>query len=64
MFKSLKGEFVFLDKGGIDNHSFSTTIKEGRDTDFLLKLFSDKEYSEHDRRSSNSYSFFRYRLRV
>ena len=65
MFKGLEGEFVFLGKGGVDNYSFSTTIKEGGDTDFLLKLFSDKGYSEHDRRSSNiSYSSFRYRLRV
>jgi hypothetical protein len=56
---------VFWDKGDVDNHFFSTTIKEGRGTDFLLELFSDKEYSEHDRRSSDiSYSSFRYRLRV
>ena len=56
---------MFLGKGGVDNHSFGTTIEEGRGTDFLLRFSSDKEYSERDRRSSYiSYSSFRYRLRV
>ena len=56
---------MFLSKVCIDNHSFGTTIKEGGGTDFLLRSFSDKEYSEHDRRSSYiSYSSFRYTLRV
>ena len=65
VFQLSKREFVFLGKGGVDNHSFGTTIKEGRGTDFLLRLSSDEEYSEHDRRSSYiSYSSFRYRLRV
>ena len=65
VFQGSKHEFVFLGKGGVDNHSFGTTIKEGRGNDFLLRLSSDEEYSERDRRSSYiSYSFFRYRLRV
>ena len=65
VFQGMKGKFVFLSKGDVDNHSFDTTIEEGGGIDFLLRLFSNKEYSECDRRSSNiSYSFFRYRLRV
>ena len=65
VFQGLKREVVFLGKGGVDNHSFGTTIKEGEGTDFLLGLSSDEEYSERDRRSSYiSYSSFRYRLRV
>ena len=65
VFQSSECEVVFLSKGGVDNYSFGTTIKEGRGTDFLLRLSSDEEYSERDRRSSYiSYSFFRYRLRV
>ena len=52
VFQLSKCEFVFLGKGGVDNHSFGTTIKEGRGTDFLLRLSSDEEYSERDRRSS------------
>jgi hypothetical protein len=65
VFQGSKREFVFLGKGGVDNHSFSTTIKEGGGTDFLLRLSSDEEYSECDRRSSYIlYSSFRYRLRV
>ena len=65
VFQGSKREVVFLGKGGVDNHSFGTTVKEGGGTDFLLGLFSDEEYSEHDRRSSYiSYSSFRYRLRV
>ena len=65
MFQGSKSEFVFLGKGGVDNHSFGTTVKEGGGTDFLLRLSSDEEYSKHDRRSSYiSYSSFRYRLRV
>ena len=65
VFQLSEREFVFLGKGGVDNHSFGTTIKEGGGTDFLLGLFSDEEYSERDRRSSYiSYSSFRYRLRV
>ena len=65
VFQGLEREVVFLSKGGVDNHSFGTTIKEGRGTDFLLRLSSDEEYSERDRRSSYiSYSSFRYRLRV
>ena len=64
-FRVSKGKFVFLDKGDVNNHSFSTTIKEGRGTDFLLRSFSNEKYSKHDKRSSNiSYSFFRYRLGV
>jgi hypothetical protein len=56
---------MFLSKGGVDNHSFGTTIKESGGTDFLLRLFSNEGYSERDRRSSDiSYSSFRYRLRV
>ena len=65
VFQLSKREFVFLGKGGVDNHSFGTTIEKGRGTDFLLRLSSDEEYSERDRRSSYiSYSSFRYRLRV
>ena len=65
VFQGSKSEVVFLSKGGVDNHSFGTTVKEGGGTDFLLRLSSDKEYSERDRRSSYiSYSSFRYRLRV
>ena len=65
VFQGLKSEVVFLDKGGVNDHSFGTTIKESGGTDFLLKLFSDEEYSERDRRSSYIlYSSFRYRLRV
>ena len=65
VFQSSEREFVFLGKGGVDDHSFGTTIKEGRGTDFLLGFSSDEEYSERDRRSSYiSYSSFRYRLRV
>ena len=65
VFQGSKSEVVFLGKGGVDNHSFGTTIKEGRGTDFLLSFLSDEEYSERDRRSSYiSYSSFRYRLRV
>ena len=65
MFQGSKREVVFLSKGGVDNHSFGTTVKEGGGTDFLLGLSSDEEYSERDRRSSYiSYSSFRYRLRV
>ena len=65
VFQGSKSEVVFLGKGGVDNHSFGTTIKEGGGTDFLLRLFSNEEYSECDRRSSYiSYSSFRYRLRV
>ena len=65
MFQGAEREVVFLSKGGVDNHSFGTTIKEGRGTDFLLRFSSNEEYSERDRRSSYiSYSSFRYRLRV
>ena len=65
MFQGSKSEVVFLGKGGVDNHSFGTTVEEDRGTDFLLRLFSDEEYSERDRRSFYiSYSSFRYRLRV
>ena len=52
VFQGSKGEFVFLNKGGVDNHSFGTTIEEGRGTDFLLRSSFDKGYSKRDRRSS------------
>ena len=65
VFQGSESEVVFLGKGGVNNHSFGTTIKEGGGTDFLLGMFSNKGYSERDRRSSDiSYSSFRYRLRV
>jgi len=56
---------MFLGKSGVDDHSFGTTMKESKSTNFLLELFSDKGYSEHNRRSSDIlYSSFRHRLRV
>jgi hypothetical protein len=37
-----EGQGMSFSKGGVDNHSFSTAIKQGRCTDFSSRGFSDK----------------------
>ena len=54
-----------LGKGVVNDHAFSTTIKESLGTVCFLRSLSDQGDFERDRRGSNiSNSFFRYRLRI
>jgi hypothetical protein len=56
---------MLLSEGRVDNHAFSSAVKEGNCTDFLTRLLSNKKDSERDRRRPYiSYGSFRYRVRV
>lgn len=65
LFQGSEGQGMACGKGGVDNHSFSTAVKQGRCTDFASRGFSDKGHSQSDRgRTYISYGSPRYRFRV
>ena len=49
LLQGTEGQGVFLGKGGVDDHSFGTAIKEGRGTDFSSRDYSDKGHSQGNR---------------
>src|SRR5712672_2136655 len=60
-----ESEGVILCKGRVNNHTFRAAIEEGVSTDCLIRLRSNEEDSESDRRRPYIlYGSFRYRIRV
>jgi hypothetical protein len=64
-FQCLESKSMFLSKGSVNDHAFSTAIEEGRSTDLLLRPLTDKGHSKHDkRRMYIANHSLRYRLGV